>query len=158
MSIHLWTLFDAPSAGVRALEAALKKSATLYALSAPYGATGGTANFSHAIFTESGTLYKVSEAVLERLPPERRPVTCPALEIDTRALALDVPFAEKDAAKAAGARWHGEARRWCIDPAHREDVRQWLPAQETWISLVPPAEGDLAHFELPAAVRALRMA
>lgn len=155
MSIHLWTLFDAPSAGVRALEAALKKGATLYALSAPYGATGGTANFSHAIFTESGTLYKVSEAVLERLPPERRPATCPVLEIDTRALALDVPFAEKDAAKAAGARWHGEARRWCIDPDHRDKVQKWLPTQEAWISLVPPADADL---EQPAAVRALRMA
>lgn len=97
---------------------------------------------------------KVSEAVLERLPPERRPAGCPVLEINTRALALDVPFAEKDAAKAAGARWHGGERRWCIDPAHREDVQQWLPVQETWISLVPPAEDD---FEEPAAVRALRM-
>lgn len=155
MSIHLWALFDAPSAGVRALEAALKKGATLYALSAPYGATGGTANFSHAFFSANGALYKVSEAVLERLPIERRPSNYPALEIDTRALALDVPFAEKDAAKAAGARWHGGERRWCIDPAHREDVQQWLPTQEAWISLVPPADADL---EQPAAVRALRMA
>ena len=155
MSIHLWTLFDAPAAGVRALDAALKKGATLYALSAPYGATGGTANFSHAFFTERGALYKVSEAVLERLPSERRPSSYPVLEIDTRALSLNVPFSEKDAAKAAGARWHGEARRWCIDPDNREKVQKWLPAQETWVSLVPPADAD---FELPAAVRALRMA
>lgn len=152
--IHLWQLFDAPSAGIRALEAAIKKGATLYALSNPYGATGGTANFSHAFFSEAGTLYKVSEAVLARLSPDRRSTAYPVLEIDTRALALEVPFSEKDAAKAAGARWHGEMRRWCIDPAHRSGLQQWLPAEDRWILLVPPTEEALA---VPAPVRALRM-
>lgn len=38
---------------------------------------------------------------------------------------LDVPFAEKDAAKAAGARWNPDARLWYVS-APSERVRRWM--------------------------------
>lgn len=38
---------------------------------------------------------------------------------------LDVPFAEKDAAKAAGARWDSAARLWYVS-APSERVRRWI--------------------------------
>lgn len=43
---------------------------------------------------------------------------------------LDVPFSDKDAAKAAGARWNPQQRRWF---APRPDIRgldPWLPLPE----------------------------
>ena len=43
---------------------------------------------------------------------------------------LEVPFAQKDQAKALGARWDGSARKWYI-PDHLEEqaeqFRLWLP-------------------------------
>lgn len=42
---------------------------------------------------------------------------------------LDVPFEEKDAAKAAGARWDGEARSWWVH-SPSEATQRWLPLPE----------------------------
>jgi hypothetical protein len=42
---------------------------------------------------------------------------------------LDVPFEEKDAAKAAGARWDGEARSWWVR-SPSEATQRWLPLPE----------------------------
>ncbi|WP_349606923.1 exodeoxyribonuclease VII large subunit [Cupriavidus sp. DF5525] len=42
---------------------------------------------------------------------------------------LDVPFPEKDAAKALGARWDGQARKWFVPPNQpMEPFAHWLPA------------------------------
>ncbi len=42
---------------------------------------------------------------------------------------LDVPFADKDAAKAAGAKWDGREKRWYAPKGADLDlVRAWLPA------------------------------
>jgi hypothetical protein len=38
---------------------------------------------------------------------------------------LDVPFAEKDAAKAAGARWDGTVKRWYAPRAGLEALQRW---------------------------------
>ncbi|WP_310912810.1 DUF5710 domain-containing protein [Lipingzhangella rawalii] len=43
---------------------------------------------------------------------------------------LDVPFAEKDEAKAAGARWDGTARRWYAPRAGIAALERWAAAPE----------------------------
>ena len=48
---------------------------------------------------------------------------------------LDVPFADKDAAKAAGARWDGAARRWYAP-------RPGMTALERWRALPNPLPGE----------------
>ena len=43
---------------------------------------------------------------------------------------LDCPFAEKDSAKALGARWDPEKRTWFVDnPVDLRDFARWLPAE-----------------------------
>lgn len=49
---------------------------------------------------------------------------------DERRLYLDVPYREKDQAKAVGARWDPERRQWWVNP-HRvssKDVARWVKA------------------------------
>ncbi|NYH92945.1 DUF5710 domain-containing protein [Actinopolymorpha rutila] len=41
---------------------------------------------------------------------------------------LDVPFAEKEAAKKAGARWDPDEMRWWVTSSKAEHVQKWLPA------------------------------
>lgn len=42
---------------------------------------------------------------------------------------INVPYAEKDAAKALGAQWHPEAKRWHIPPGlKRRTFKQWPDA------------------------------
>ena len=41
---------------------------------------------------------------------------------------LNVPIEEKDAAKALGARWDGEHKKWWCHPADKEKCRKWWPA------------------------------
>ncbi|WP_433786646.1 DUF5710 domain-containing protein [Actinomycetospora sp. CA-101289] len=48
---------------------------------------------------------------------------------------LDVPFGEKDEAKAAGARWDWRAKRWYAPQPGMPELARWLPGPST------PAEG-----------------
>jgi hypothetical protein len=48
---------------------------------------------------------------------------------------LDVPFGDKDEAKAAGARWDWRAKRWYAPQPGMPELARWLPGQGT------PAEG-----------------
>lgn len=55
---------------------------------------------------------------------------------------LDVPYAEKDAAKALGARWHGEKKVWFVpDRYDTTPFARWFPAPkpniELYVDLVP---------------------
>ncbi|MDX2709175.1 DUF5710 domain-containing protein, partial [Streptomyces sp. PA03-6a] len=43
---------------------------------------------------------------------------------------LDVPFAEKDKAKAAGARWDGAARRWYAPRPNMTALEPWAPGED----------------------------
>ncbi|MFI9194126.1 DUF5710 domain-containing protein [Streptomyces californicus] len=43
---------------------------------------------------------------------------------------LDVSYGEKDAAKAAGARWDGTARRWYAPPGKEAALQEWAPAPD----------------------------
>ena len=40
---------------------------------------------------------------------------------------LNVPIEEKDAAKALGARWDGEHKKWWCHPADKEKFSKWWP-------------------------------
>lgn len=44
---------------------------------------------------------------------------------------LDVPFGEKDEAKAAGARWDWRAKRWYAPQPGMPELARWLPGQRT---------------------------
>lgn len=44
-----------------------------------------------------------------------------------KGLLIDVPFAEKDAAKALGARWNPEAKKWFVpEGVDQEKFRKWI--------------------------------
>jgi hypothetical protein len=51
---------------------------------------------------------------------------------------LDVPFGEKDEAKAAGARWDWRAKRWYAPRPGMAELARWLPVPRT-----PPGGGAL---------------
>jgi len=62
--------------------------------------------------------------------------------IATERTDLDCPFAQKDAAKAAGARWDADTRKWYVPPgADLDAFRRWLPASRTYLDC-PFAEKD----------------
>ena len=50
---------------------------------------------------------------------------------------LDVPFGEKDDAKAAGALWDWRAKRWYAPRPGMAELARWLPAHR---DEAPPAE------------------
>lgn len=58
-----------------------------------------------------------------------------------RRLYLDVPYREKDQAKAIGARWDPERRQWWVDPQRvsDKDVARWLTASAV---VVGPEDTD----------------
>lgn len=44
-----------------------------------------------------------------------------------KGLTLEVPFAEKDAAKALGARWNPEAKKWFVpEGVEQEKFTKWI--------------------------------
>ncbi|MHB1509642.1 MAG: DUF5710 domain-containing protein [Acidimicrobiales bacterium] len=49
---------------------------------------------------------------------------------------LDVPFDEKDEAKAAGARWNSSTRRWYAPRAEMDELKRW-PAEPDVPDLLP---------------------
>lgn len=65
---------------------------------------------------------------------------------------LNVPFAQKDAAKSLGARFDGSAKRWYVEDGRDLTVfAQWLPAPVT----APTSSGELA---LPSTDGAIALA
>ena len=52
---------------------------------------------------------------------------------------LDVPFGEKDDAKAAGALWDWRAKRWYAPRPGMAELARWLPAHR---DEAPPAEAE----------------
>ncbi len=46
---------------------------------------------------------------------------------EPKGLLIDVPFAEKDAAKALGARWNPDAKKWYIpEGVEKEKFAKWI--------------------------------
>ena len=62
---------------------------------------------------------------------------------------LDVPFGEKDDAKAAGALWDWRAKRWYAPRPGMAELARWLPAHR---DEAPPSEAgsDEAGSDEPA--------
>ena len=55
----------------------------------------------------------------------------PTLKYSGAAIALDVPFEEKDMVKALGATWNREISAWCARPGvELNKLGRWIPAQE----------------------------
>lgn len=131
---HAWDLFAAPVASVATVQAKLKKGWALRPLSMPYGAAGGVAEISHALTGPDGELLRVTARTLEQLPG----VTVgEQLAIDLRVWALNVPFAEKNQARAAGACWMPHLKRWGAHPLRTADVAQWLSDPPEPVSIHP---------------------
>jgi hypothetical protein len=61
---------------------------------------------------------------------------------------LDVPFGEKDEAKAAGARWDWRAKRWYAPRPGMAELARWLPAHR---DEAPPAESAAPADPTPPA-------
>ncbi|NIJ09349.1 phage/plasmid primase-like uncharacterized protein [Sphingomonas vulcanisoli] len=53
-----------------------------------------------------------------------------AREQDKPRILLSVPFAEKENAKAAGARWDRDARSWYVEDGQQAAVARWIPDAE----------------------------
>lgn len=90
-----------------------------------FGAAGGTASYSRALVAPDGRIAFVSDRadgmdVLDSLPP---------LDISHRLVRLSVPFAEKDAARAAGAIWVGHQKTWACAPARADEFKQWIAGE-----------------------------
>lgn len=68
---------------------------------------------------------------------------------------LNVPFAQKDAAKSLGARFDGAVKRWYVDDGRDLAVfAQWLPTPVEAPSSLSPSSTDLA---LPLSEEALAL-
>lgn len=59
--------------------------------------------------------------------PSRAPETTGPPEPASNRLFLAVPFAEKEEAKAVGAKWDQTAKAWFVDEAERASVARWVP-------------------------------
>jgi len=64
---------------------------------------------------------------------------------------LDVPYAEKDEAKAAGAQWDPEAKRWYAPADRAEALGQWLPKTPTSGRAADGAKADSTDTDSAAA-------
>ena len=65
---------------------------------------------------------------------------------------LAVPYAEKDAAKALGARWNRTAKAWYVPPgADLAGFQQWMPAAQAQTAAVAEDPRDAFAEALRAA-------
>lgn len=129
---HLWELWDAPVLPVTAARARLRSGWSLCTLDTPYGGWGGIAQYHHALAGPDGELAQVTDATVLKLG-----LACAAtLSLRSDVRLLEVPFAEKDLAKAHGARWHSGVRKWCIRPEQAEAFAQWLTEPPTLVSIM----------------------
>ena len=65
---------------------------------------------------------------------------------------LSVPFADKDAARQAGAKWDGKAKSWYVDGRDTSAVERWVPSEkqartEKVIAADPNARAQLRAIE-----------
>lgn len=122
---HLWDLLDAPRLSLTQIRARLREGWALRALAAEqhYVSAGAAGCYSHVLLGPNGELAQLTDRVFAQLEG----VECAAeLRLDTSTVTLSVPFAEKDEAKALGARWDAGARTWVTRPGHTEAFARWL--------------------------------
>lgn len=104
--------------------AKLKAGWSWHRLSPSFCAAGGAATYSRVLVSPGNEIAYVSDrAAGPSTPPELD--TLPVLEICHRLIPLQVPFAEKAAAKALGAIWIAHKRTWACAPDNAQYFAQW---------------------------------
>lgn len=103
----------------------------------PFGiaSTGGLEKGDHAVVSPNGKALRISDTTLQHLTLLLTD-PLPEIEVDSTVLALNVPFSEKEEAKAAGARWSGQHRRWYIPPGVTCGLEAWAPSTPQPICLL----------------------
>lgn len=124
MSIHLWDVLEAPRASAAEVRAKLRLGWQLYRLpdAMTYCSAGGAGLYSHVL---AGPHNEMRQLTVRALPDPLPP--CPVLALQMDTLALQVPYADKDLAKARGAKWQSDRKAWCIRPCDAPLFAQWLP-------------------------------
>lgn len=137
MQCHIWDVFGAPRASASEVRSKLKNGWGLYSLpeTIRYCSAGGVGQYEHVLASQEGELRQVTvKAVASACPNGVGDLEELTVIIDV--VPLEVPFAEKEAVKALGAKWVGHARKWCVKAGDTERFAQWLPANGQMISVV----------------------
>lgn len=122
--LHVRELLKSPRLGYVSAMSHLKRGFMIRKLAKPYGSAGGAGIYSHCLYDGLRGFCQITDAILEQLPA---PDTSLApLAFDETMLALEVPFDQKDAVKAAGADWLPMFRRWGCMPKDEAKFEQWL--------------------------------
>lgn len=100
----------------------------------------------------------LSAAMPAQTGPAKEPALSPSLQTEPgQRIWLAVPFKEKDAAKAAGARWDAKAKAWYAPPGiNPEGLAQWLPKADQ-PRRQPEDLDPVAEFAAAAAAHGLKI-
>jgi len=142
-SHHFWDFLDAKLASVATVETKLRRGWKLYPVSQGFGATGGTANYDHALIGPKGEIFKVSNRTVVAAGVRAEPTVYQldlnvftlegALKVDLQQEALRRGLAE---VSDLGARWDSELRRWVVRPDAAASFRKWVSADAQPVSLL----------------------
>jgi hypothetical protein len=124
--VHFWDLLESPKLSLTQVKARLRAGWSLFALPPEqlYCSAGGVGQYSCYVESPAGELAQLTDKSLAQLELSNMPAIKP---LDQTALTLCVPFEEKAAAKALGARWDWSTKSWQVRPAHAEQCAKWLP-------------------------------
>ena len=98
-----------------------------------YASSGGAGHYHHVLVGPGGELGQLTQAVVPPGTPVAGTVT-----LDYAMLALEVPYADREAVRALGAVWLAWARCWAIDPRRTAALAAWLPDPPRTVSLQAP--------------------
>lgn len=101
---------------------------------------GGAGSYGRALISPAGEIAYVSDRAAG--PPAS---TLPQLLMDHTLIKLEVPYADKDQAKARGAVWVGHLRLWACAPARIEDFRRWIDGDPHSFDLMIDTEPVRSH-------------
>lgn len=137
------------------VSAKIKAGWRWHQLSPSFCAAGGCATYSRALVAPGGDIAYVSDrAAGPATDAEIAPL--PVLEISHRMVAIQVPYADKDSAKALGAIWVGHKRTWACAPSAVECFSRWGASPANEFDMLADQAADRAELELPAVRDGLR--
>lgn len=113
-------------------------------LTPSFCAAGGTASYSRALISPEGDIAYVSDRGAGPSDPADL-AALPVLEVCHRMVRLNVPFAEKDAAKALGAVWVGHKRTWACAPIRAGEFDQWRAQAPSEFDMMDDVSSDSAE-------------
>jgi len=137
MANHLLDLLAAKRASKSEARSKIKQGWEIRLLppGCAYCTAGAAGNYHYALLSPTGELRQITDIALRGFDLTGSEV----LPLMTDVLCLEVPFAEKDEAQAAGAKWLPEVRKWCAKPGDTERCAQWLPAEPKTLNYLAPA-------------------